>query len=239
VKAAARVLAISEYTALDAEKHLGVSHAKMEVIYNGGPETPELPFGNKSMIQEYLKTREPYFLFISEWRSTKGIFTLIDAFDLFKTDSKRAHKLVIGGKQTKNPELVFDRINRSPYRDDIITPGFVPEELLPSLYRNSAAFIFPSEYEGFGIPILEAMANSTPVIAANNSSIPEVMGAAGLLFPTSDANGLALRMQEIVDDPKLREVLVEKGKARLVSFSWATMAKRVHMVYLSVLEKQH
>jgi glycosyltransferase involved in cell wall biosynthesis len=239
VRAAARVIAISEHTAEDAEKHLHMPHAKMEVIYNGGADIVELPFGNKAMIQEYLKTREPYFLFLSEWRPYKGLVTLIDAFDLFKADTKQGHKLVLAGKHSKNVEEMMERIARSPFRDDIITPGFVPEDLLPSLYRNSVAFICASEYEGFGIPVLEAMAHQAPVIAADNSSIPEVVGSAGLLFPTRDSAALAERMKELIADPKLREALIEKGRQQLRKFSWAKMAEKTHRLYLNVLEKRH
>ncbi len=237
VQAAKRVIAISEYTAHDAEKHLKVPHAKMEVIYEGGPEPAELPFGNKAIVQDYLHSREPYFLFLSEWRVHKGIVTLIEAFERFKKQTGLSHKLVLGGKQGQEAQLVREAIAGSVVADDIIAPGFVPEEILPLLYHNAAAFIVPSENEGFGLPPLEALAYDTPVIVANNSSLPEVVGDAGLYFPTRDSAALAARMEEVVGNPDMRADLKEKGQQQLRKFSWAKMAQQTLHLYMSVLER--
>lgn len=235
---AKKVIAISEFSASDAAKHFNVSQAKMERIYEGGPDVKELPFGNKSMVQQYMGSLEPYFLFVSQWRPHKGIITLIEAFDKFKAKTGAPHKLVLIGRQKVSQVEVKEAMARSPYFQDIITPGFAPEELLPSLYHNATAFVMPSEYEGFGLPILEAYAYQAPVIAANNSSLPEVVGKGGLLFPTKDSGALADCMTEIYNKPELALKLIAEGQKHLSKFSWGKMAEETLALYQRVLEKK-
>lgn len=234
---AKKVIAISEHSAHDAEKHLNVPHAKMEVIYEGGPDILGRNQSNKAVIQGYLNTKEPYFLFVSQWRPHKGILTLIDAFNRFKAKTGFPHKLVLLGKQKVLQDEVKQVLANSPYTSDILTPGFAPEELLPGLYRHSTACVFPSEYEGFGLPVLEAFACGTPLIVADNSSLPEVAGEAGIYFPTRNAEKLAERMEEVVTTPGFADEMVSKGYSQLKKFSWERMAEKTLDLYLSVLEK--
>lgn len=237
MRAAKKVIAISEYTAFDAEKRLHVPHAKMEVVYEGGPEPLRFLPGSKDMAQKYLGTREPYFLFVSQWRPHKGIITLIEAFDQFKKETGLPHKLVIVGNPESATEEVRKALVEAPAAGDIIAPGFAPDELLPALFHYATCFVMPSEYEGFGLPVLEAYANGTPVIAANNSSLPEVVGDAGLLFPTRDSRALAEHMKKIATDQHMRETLISRGPQQLAKFSWQRCAEQTLDVYASVLEK--
>jgi glycosyltransferase involved in cell wall biosynthesis len=237
MSASKKVISISEYSAFDAERLLKVPHAKMEVVYEGGPEPMQFQAGSKDMIQKYLGTRDPYFLFVSQWRPHKGIITLIEAFDAFKKETGLPHKLVLVG----NPEAATDDVRKALVEvqsaSDIIAPGFVPDELLLGLFHYATSFIMPSEYEGFGLPVLEAFAHGTPVIAADNSSLPEVVGKAGLLFPTRDAYALAAHMKKIATDADFRDKLLSKGPAQLAKFSWQHCAEQTLDVYYSVLEK--
>jgi len=238
VMGAKKVIAISEHTAQDAQKHLGVSHAKMEVIYEGGPEPVELPFGNKAMVQDYLGSRQPYFLFVSQWRPHKGMITLVRAFEHFKRTTGLPHQLVLAGNQKDATPELREILAASAFAHDILAPGFIPDEIKPSVYRNATAYINPSEYEGFGLPILEAFAYGAPVIAANNSSLPEIVGKAGLLFATKDESALSTLMQQIVSDQNLARELVQKGAVQLKKFSWDSMAAKTLNVYMGILEKR-
>ena len=229
---AKRVIAISEYSARDAEKHLGISRSKIDVVYEGGPEAGDEP-ENRKAIEEYLGTESPYFLFLSQWRPHKGILTLIDGFNLFKERTGLPHKLVIGGKKNVVLDEVRERLERSK---DILTPGFVPDDLLTGLYTASTAFVMPSEYEGFGLPVLEAMAASTATILADNSSLPEVGGDAALMFPTRDAGALADRLEQICREHGLREQLIQRGFEQLHKFSWERCAAQTRATYMRVLE---
>ncbi|MEI6477919.1 MAG: glycosyltransferase family 1 protein [bacterium] len=238
LKAASKVIAVSENSAADAEKLLGISHAKMEVIYHGGPDPVSHGGGSKGAVQSYLGTKDPYFLFVSQWRPHKGILTLIEAFNDFKKRTGLPHKLVLLGKKKALEEEVQKALEASPYFTDIVTPGFAPDELLPGIYHFSEAYIMPSEYEGFGLMILEAYNFGAPVITAENSSLPEVAGKGALYFPTRDAKKLADRMEQLVSTPGLPDQLREKGEAQMKKFSWEKTARHTLNVYLSVLEKR-
>ncbi|MEZ0286507.1 MAG: glycosyltransferase family 4 protein [Candidatus Paceibacterota bacterium] len=238
MKSAKKIVAISEYTAFDAEKQLGVSHAKMEVVYEGGPEPLQFLPGSKDMAQKYLGTRDPYFLFVSQWRPHKGILTIIEAFNQFKQQTGLPHKLVLVGNPEAATDEVRDSLVKASAASDIIAPGFAPEEVLPALFHYSTCFIMPSEYEGFGLPVLEAFAYGAPVIAADNSSLPEVTGQGGLLFPTRDAHALCEQMKRLALEPRLREELVRRGDEQLQKFSWERCAKQTRSVYQAVLEKR-
>lgn len=237
MRAAKKVIAISEYSAFDAEKRLKVPHAKMEVIYEGGPEPLRFLPGSKDMAQKYIGSRDPYFLFVSQWRPHKGILTLIEAFDLFKKETGLPHKLVLVGNPEAASEEVRKALVETPSAADIIAPGFAPDELLPALFHYATCLVMPSEYEGFGLPVLEAYAHGTPVIAANNSSLPEVVGEAGLLFPTRNERKLADHMKKVATDSAFREDLIGKGPDQLAKFSWQHCAEQTLAVYRSVLEK--
>lgn len=231
---AQRIIAISEYSAEDAVKHLGVPRDKIDVIYEGGPEPTPPPPDSLAKVQSYLGSDAPYFLFLSQWRPHKGILTLIDAFNQFKERTGLPHKLVLGGKKNVVLDEVQERLDRSP---DILTPGFVPEELLTALYHEATAFVMPSEYEGFGLPVLEAMAAGTATILANNSSLPEVGGDAALMFPTRDSEALSKQLEKIVSELGLRDRLVKQGLVQLDKFSWKRCAEQSHATYMKVLVK--
>lgn len=237
LQAAKKVIAISEFSAFDAERRLHISHAKMEVIYEGGPEPMRFLAGSKEMVHQYLGTRDPYFLFVSQWRPHKGLTTLIEAFTRFKEQTGLPHRLVLVGNPELASEAVKTALVESSAASDIIAPGFAPDDMLPPLFHYATAFVMPSEYEGFGLPVLEAYANGTPVIAADNSSLPEVVGQGGLLFPTKDSAMLAQHMIRIATEPKLADELTKKGAEQLKKFSWAECAQRTLEVYLSILEK--
>jgi glycosyltransferase involved in cell wall biosynthesis len=235
---AKRVVAISEHTAQEAVQRFKVSHAKIEVIYEGGPEPVEPQTEGRAAVREYLHTQAPYFLFVSQWRPHKGIITALQAFQAFKERTGLPHKLVLAGNQKAADAEVREALSKTAYPEDVVTPGFVPEALLPALYSWSTALVMPSEYEGFGLPVLEAFACQAPVIVAKNTSLTEVGGDAVLYFPTRDAGALAEAMQKVAESPEMAQELVRRGLQQLRAFSWSRMAQQTHALYRTVLEKQ-
>lgn len=235
--AAKKVIAISEHSAADAAKTFGISHAKMEVIYEGAPVAQQLPFGSKKRVQDYLHVKEPYFLFVSQWRGHKGILTLVEAFERFKSETGLPHKLVLVGNQEAATPEVRERLVASSAASDIVAPGFVPDEILPALYTYAAAFVMPSEYEGFGLPVLEALVYGAPTIVADNSSLPEVGGKAARFFKTGDATQLAQALAEVATDEKLVEKMRKAGFIHVRNFDWSRMAARTLEVYRGLLER--
>lgn len=232
---AEKVIAISQNSALDAEKVFDIPSKKIRVIYEAGPDA--VSDFDQSADQPSTNS-DPYFLFVSQWRPHKGILTLIDAFNQFKAKTKLPHKLVLTGSQKTIEKDVKDKIAKSPYRDSIVAPGFVPDELLANLYHSATACVVPSEYEGFGLMVLEAFSYQVPVICADNSSLPEVGGNAPLYFPTKDAKVLAEKMEQLANDPKLASEMIKKGIAQLNKFSWDKCAAETHEVYMEVLTKK-
>ena len=134
-------------------------------------------------------------------------------------------KLVLVGERAWKSESTLREIDKSEFRDDIIVTGKVDFKELAMFYRFAKVFVFPSLYEGFGIPILEAMASKTPVVVADNSSLPEVGGEAVLKFKTGDSSGLERQLRKLLGDERLREEMIEKGLKRVKKFSWEKCAR--------------
>ncbi|MFA6082512.1 MAG: glycosyltransferase family 1 protein [Patescibacteria group bacterium] len=235
---ATKVIAISNYTKNDIQKYFHVKSDKIAVVYEGGPDPYKLPKNHLELAQNYLKTNQPYFLFVSQWRPHKGILTLVRAFEQFKRETKLPHRLVLLGSQKMATLEVLDAIKNSEFKADILAPGFAPDDVLASLYKNACAFVVPSEYEGFGLPVLEAYSYNTPVIVANNSSLPEVAGDAAIYFPTKDVAKLAEAMQKITQDHDLDKSLRAREIDQLAKFSWDKCAKETLDVYLSILSSK-
>ncbi len=220
---ARKILTISEYSKKEIVKYLNVPEDRIEVIYPGKDErfTP----GRSALGGKY-GIPGKYFLYIGTIEPRKNIETIIDAFAKVKRESALPHSLVIAGGKGWYYDSVFRNARVSGVEDSIIFPGYIPEEDLPSLYRNAEAFVFPSLYEGFGLPVLEAMACGCPVIASNTSSIPEAAGDAAILIDPLDTYSIAASMKKVASDPGLREQLVNKGLERSRRFSWDNAAKK-------------
>lgn len=233
---ALRIISISHYSLQDVVKHLGVDKKKIDVIHLGPGEPLLIPKDSKTVAAKALGTDQPYFFFLSSWRPHKGIVTLIEAFNLLKAKGY-PHKLVLGGRKDVSNTAVRDAYEGSPYKEDIIAPGFVDEAVLPALFHEAVASVCPSEYEGFGLPPLEAFSYKTAVIAANNSSLPEVVGDAGILFETKNAQALMEAMERLITDTHLRSELIAKGSEQLKKFSWDKTAEETLAVYHKVLKQ--
>lgn len=234
---AEKIIAISQYTAQDAHNRLGIPFEKMDIVLEGGPEPLIFAFNTRNVVTEALQSEAPYFLFVSNWRPHKGLNTLISAFEKFKKETNLPHLLALVGNREAASPSVLEAIENSPYKAEIKQLGFVSDEILPNLFNNSTAFIMPSECEGFGLPILEAYAYGAPVIAADNTSLPEITGPGGLLFPTRDATALAERMKQLAESPELRASLAAAGVEHLQKFSWKQCAEQTLAVYREVLGK--
>jgi glycosyltransferase involved in cell wall biosynthesis len=165
----------------------------------------------------------PYLLCVSNRKRHKNEFRVVEAFAMAHLAPEIL--LVFTGEPTTD---LTDYIERCGVTSRVKFAGKVPEEKFPALYRGAEALIFPSLYEGFGLPVAEAMACGTPVVTANTTAMPEVAGDAALLVDPTSVEQIAAAMEQIVSDTSLRRQLVEKGLTRAAQFSWATTAARVH-----------
>jgi glycosyltransferase involved in cell wall biosynthesis len=215
---AARILTVSEFT---RQQIAGWSGVPIEKIVNVGCGVdPSYRPGDQLYPLEF-----PYLLCVSNRKLHKNEFRVVEAFAKAALDSQ-VH-LVFTGGATRD---LVDWIERQQVSDRVSFVGLIPEERLPSLYRGARALIFPSLYEGFGLPILEAMACGTPVVTANVTAMPEIAGDAALLVDPASVEQIAAAMQRIVSDSVLRQELQKAGFARAAQFSWATTAAKIRQL---------
>jgi len=231
VARADRVLADSEATRADLIRLLGTPPEKVEVLYSGVDARfrPEPEPGE----QERLRTRygldRPYVLSVGTLQPRKNFVRLIRAF-AHLPDTGRV--LVIAGGRGWLYESVLEEAARHPDRVRIL--GFVEDADLPALYRGADLFVFPSFYEGFGLPPLEAMACGVPVVCSGVSSLPEVAGDAALLVDPEDEDGLMGAMERALEDEGLRQEMMARGRARAAQFTWEQAARRLMGVFASL-----
>jgi glycosyltransferase involved in cell wall biosynthesis len=179
----------------------------------------------------------PYLLFVGVFEPRKNIPFLVEAFNIFRRDcgAGREFQLALaGGKGYRGEDIVRKVLRRGP-EPSVRLLGYVPDDELPALYRQAELFVFPSRYEGFGLPPLEAMACGTPVLAADTSSLPEIVGSAGEIFPLKSPEGLAERLAVLLAAEDRLQAMGEAGLKRAAEFSWEKTARMTLRVYRQVL----
>lgn len=230
-QAADGVITISKSTANDINGLLGIPKKKIFMSYIGGlPSDYSVRFeGDKSKVNPVLRFDEEYFLFISTIEPRKNILTIVKAFEKYKNQTNSCMKLVLAGKKGWRCEDIYHTVKDSYFKDDIIMPGFISDDEKAYLLSKASAFLYPSLYEGFGIPILEAFAYDLPVITAKVSSMPEVAGdAAFYINDPFDVDKLVEQMIYLLNmTEENRSNLSEKMKKRLELFSWDKNAEEM------------
>lgn len=174
---------------------------------------------------------DDYILYVGTIQPRKNLDTLIEAFGRLKRERKLANRLVITGRKGWLFDSLFARIRELALGDEVIFTGFVPDEELPYIYDGAAAFVYLSFFEGFGLPPLEAMACGVPVITSNTTSLPEVVGDAGIALPPKDVEGVAAALARILAEPGTAAAMKEKGVRRARTFSWESTARQTLEIY--------
>jgi glycosyltransferase involved in cell wall biosynthesis len=187
--------------------------------------------GQLGAIRHKYNLNYPFILNQNVIEPRKNIPRLIEAYGRLRRDLGVTHRLVIGGGLGWMYESVFQAVEEFNLSDSVVFLGYVPDDDLPALYNLADLFVYPSLYEGFGIPALEAMACGTPVVASNTSSLPEAVGDAGLMVRPTDVEGLADAMAHLITDPGLNEDLSRRGLERARLFSWEASAEKVLGIY--------
>ena len=224
------ILTVSECSKTDIVNFCDIPDDRVVVTPNG-VDLQTYCQGDKSLALETLQAKypikSPYILYVSRIEHPgKNHAKLIKAFNKLKSGSSLPHQLVLAGSKWSRAEEVFEVADQSPFKNDIFFTGFVPGTDLPPLFRGADLFVFPSLFEGFGMPILEAMACGTPTVCSNISSMPEVAGDAALLFDPYDENSISDAMFKMLSEKELSEQLVKKGLARSRLFSWENTAMK-------------
>ncbi len=224
--AAQRIIAISQATASDLVRYTGMDVSRIAVIPHG--VSPLFTPANRT-IQPYQR----YYLTVGTLQPRKNLQRLIEAF--VRMPQTHESHLVIAGKVGWLGEPLQALIDASPVRDRIHVLGFVPDTALYGLMASARAFVFPSLYEGFGMPVLEAMASGTAVVCSNTSALPEVAGDAALLFDPQSVSSICDALTRIDSDDALRATCVARGLERVKEYRWTTCAAQTR----AVLEGQH
>jgi glycosyltransferase involved in cell wall biosynthesis len=226
------ILADSHSTQRDLETALGVPPEKITVV-GAGVEPRFQPVTDEAKLAQVRQTYKlppDFILGLGTLEPRKNFTGLIQAFNRLQVEFPDLH-LVIGGGKGWLYEPILEAARQSPAAGRIHLIGFVADDDLPTLYSLARLFAYPSHYEGFGIPVLEAMACGTPVITANNSSLPEVAGEAALLVPAADTDALVGRIRELCVNPRLREACISSGFEQARGYSWEQAARNLLAVY--------
>jgi len=223
-----RIIAISDFTKSEIGRCYGPKClAKTRVIPLDCSDAFRAIGGRRLNANEKFGIVGPYILFVGNLEPRKNLAALIEAFRQIKRAQAIPHQLVIVGQKAWMYRDVFRSIRTAGLERDVVLTGYVDQADLPGLYAGADVFVYPSLYEGFGIPILEAMAVGVPVIASNRASIPEVAGDAAMLCDPEDPVALGRAMLRVLESPALREDMRAKGTARVAQFSWRRSAQRL------------
>ncbi len=239
-KKASRIIAISESTKKDIIKYIGIEQKKIRVIYPGVSDqfSPQISESD-IIILNNLKLSPGYILTVCTLEPRKNLIRLLHAYKMVVTGNGNVPQLVIAGGHGWLKEDINKIVYSLGLREKVLFTGYVPDADLPALYRNAGVFVYPSLYEGFGLPPLEAMACGAPVISSNNSSIPEVVGDAGLLVDPYSANEIARAIALVLSDSDLNTRMKRAGIIRSRLFSWDKTARETLKLYQEVIEEHN
>ncbi len=233
---ATAVLADSAATKADLVRAYGIDGRKVHVVYLGRDETlaPVRDAARLAAVRERYGIAGRYLLYVGTLQPRKNLARVLDAFGrIAGQPGASGVQLVLAGKRGWLHDDLFAQVKRLGLAERVLFPGYIPDEDLPALQSGALAFVFPSLYEGFGIPVLEAGACGVPVITSNTSSLPEVAGDAALLVDPHDVDAIAAAMLRLVEDDALRAELARRGQENVKRFSWEKCARET----LAVLEE--
>jgi glycosyltransferase involved in cell wall biosynthesis len=235
------IITVSQNTARDIEEFFRIPKEDLRVIYNGIDHerfAPRDRVQSQQAVAGKFRLAKPFFLYVARLEHPgKNHRRLIEAFERFKEQTNSEWQLALGGSDWHGAELIHARIAESAYSSDIRTLGFVSSEDLPALYSAAEAFIYPSLYEGFGLPPLEAMACGCPVISSDRGSLGEVVSDAAWIVDPEDVEDMCDALLQLHSEAKSRTALIQKGLLRAREFSWERAARETLAVYRTAFHK--
>src|SRR5579862_9816273 len=241
---AARIFAVSNFTRNEIEKLFEIPSDRVEVVYNAIDERflhGHASAADRDLIARRYQVTYPFLLYAGRISPHKNVVRMIEAFSALKAELEKSEAypnlklIIIGDDLSGNPDL-RRTVVRSAVQNDVRFLGFVPIEVLRIFYDEAKVFVFPSLYEGFGLPPLEAMAHGTPVVTSNVSSLPEVVGNAAVLVNPENVFEIMRALHRVLLDKALRERMRERGYQQVTRFSWEISVRRVLDVYRQVAQ---
>ena len=242
LRGAARIFAVSNFTKTEMEKLFGISPERIEVVYNAIDERflhGHASAADRELIAKRYQVTYPFLLYAGRVSAHKNVVRMIEAFSALKGELEKERAfpdlklIIIGDDLSGNPDL-RRTVVRSGVQNDVRFLGFVPIEVLRIFYDSAKIFVFPSLYEGFGLPPLEAMAHGTPVVTSNVSSLPEVVGNAAVLVNPENVFEIMRALHRVLLDQGLRERMKERSYVQAGKFSWEKSVRRILEVYRQV-----
>ena len=238
LRRADRIITVSYNSKRDLVDYFGILPARVDVIYNGvGREfRPDLPEEERARVARKYALKRPYLLFLGGEKPHKNVQNVVRAFA--EARRKRAdlpHVLALAGPMPKNSARIDALIGALDVGSAIARPGLIEEADLPGLIAGADALLYPTLYEGFGLPVTEAMACGTPVLTSSTSALQEIAGGYSYLVDPLDVDAIARGILALTTDPKVREDFIELGRKRALDFSWDKAAERTLEVYAEAL----
>lgn len=236
------IITVSEFSKKDISEAFNYPEEKIYVTYLASEDMYH-PI-NKKLCKDFINKnysiQDDYILYVGGFSPRKNIVGLIEAFSLFAEDYRHTNnkdiKLVITGKHGKSYSIYKERATELRINDKVIFPGFIPVEHLPLFYNAAELFVYPSFYEGFGLPPIEAMACGIPVIASNVTSIPEILEDCAVLINPSNVEELSIAMQEVINNDLLKSQLIKRGFTKVSELSWEATAKNTIEAYKAIVK---
>lgn len=221
---ARHILTVSEFAKSELQYHWKVPEEKITVTYNGLDSdcTPAMPLKEIST---------PYILYVGNLHPRKNLVRLLEAFVLLKKEKKIPHQLKIVGQSAWLFDDIFNTVRKSRIEEDVVFTGYVDRKDLIALYQQAELTVYPSLYEGFGLPVLEAMGCGCPVVTSNTTSIPEVAGDAAVLVDPTSVESIADGIDSVLFNPEKQSLLRARGSARAQSFQWIQTAQKTLAAY--------
>lgn len=244
VKQAKKIIAVSQSTKKDLGEIFGVGSEKIKVIYHGLDERFFRKSNPESIenIKRKFNIKNNYLLFLGTLESRKNIIRIVEAYERLRDKMisirhpESRIQLVLAGAIGFNFEEIKERINKSKYKEDIILPGYIEADDLDPLFEGAKIFVFPTLYEGFGLPIIEAMANGVPVVTSNVSSLPEIAEGNAILVDPLNVAEITQAIFDLLSNPEIWQKFSQLGKQKAKEFDWQKTARETLVVYQQALQ---
>jgi glycosyltransferase involved in cell wall biosynthesis len=237
LRRADRIITVSYNSKRDLVDYFGISPASIDVVYNGVAPSfcADVPEGERDRVARRLNLPRPYMLFLGGEKPHKNVRNVLRAFAEARRQHPLPHTLVLAGPMPKNRSRVEALIDALELADAVRRPGVVAEEDLPGLFAGADAFLYPTLYEGFGLPVVEAMACGIPVLTSATSALQEIAGGYAHLVDPMDVDAIARGIVVLATDPGRRRELAALGRRRAADFSWDRAAEQTLRVYAEAL----
>ncbi|HEY1023201.1 MAG TPA: glycosyltransferase family 1 protein, partial [Flavisolibacter sp.] len=228
IRKANTVATVSQFSKDDILKTYGTSPGKVSVVYNGVKDIfRPLPFDEQMTVKEKYTAGAEFFLYTGAIHPRKNLINLLKAYSVFKRRLQSSLKLVLAGRLAWKNDEFLELLKTYKYREDVVLTGYLPEEDLAALTASAYAVVYPSFFEGFGVPVAEAMRCGVPVLTSKNSAMEEISGGAGLYFDPSNVDDIAYKLMFIYKNEGERKELIEKGLSVGAQYTWQRTAELV------------